>query len=238
MPLEAKRLNDQGLAEFSGFLTAASKGTNLLPPESILDDPQFTSPLEQPFTPSDRAFGSRFEIGMHLTQVMPADTKQSLMGDVGFWSWLALYWFNQLCPANQQGHRKASKPYNYMLSTDYRHRYRHAIFMTWQLVERFGDSSLFMLGNPPHKRGDIIEQIASRQFYASCDAVIGAASRLYFDESKSNFKAGSTSKLRKGSVHRYIKFLDQLDLTYDLGSMSTNGLVTLLPSEYKGFLAN
>jgi len=163
--------------------------------------------------------------------------RQKLLGNAGIWNWLALYWFDNLCPPSSGGVRKPSKPYNYILSPNYNHRPRHALFTTWILVDLYGETARFLLSKQPDARGELLEQIAARQYYINCRGVIEAANLLYYDSDRRTFKRGSTTQTRKGNIRRYIGFLQQLELTYDLFTMTGETIVKLLPKEYSGFLS-
>jgi len=174
-------------------------------------------------------------MGSYLCDILQDLDYQSLLGDTGLWNWLALFWFDQLCPTDKNGARKPSKPYNYILSTNYNHRPRHALYTTWRLVEKYNETALFLLSKAPNERGELIEQLAARQYLISCQGVIEAAAKLYFDPDRKTFKRGSASQSRKGNIRRFISFLQQLDLTYDLGTLAADSLFNMLPGEYETF---
>ena len=65
--------------------------------------------------------------------------------------------------------------------------------------------------------------------------VIEAASRLYYDPTTKSFKRGSASQKRRGNVRRFVNYLQQLELNYDLYSMPGTQLFEMLPEEYEVF---
>lgn len=160
---------------------------------------------------------------------------QRYMGDVGFWSWFSLLWFDQLCPVKKDGTRNPSREYNYILSRKYNHRPRHAIYMTWQLVDQYGADSRFMLSKEPSTRGEITEQMMARQEILSSDGVMRLASYLYFDMHSGTFKKGAASRTSAGCVNRYVAWLQQIQLTFDIFSISRDELAELLPPEFDRF---
>ena len=93
-----------------------------------------------------------------------------------------------------------------------------------------------MLSKKPSDRGELIEQLAARQYFMSCRGVIEAAHQIYFDPDRRKFKRGSTSQTRGGNIRRFISYLQQLDLTYDLGTVTADSLMSILPPEYNGFV--
>ena len=173
-------------------------------------------------------------MGEYLVEIFNGENINSYMGDAGFWSWFALLWFDQLCPTSN-GRRSPSMEYNYILSPKYNHRPRHAVYMTWQLVSRYGSDALFLLGKPMPTRGELTEQMMARQENFSMESVIKLASKLYLDPETRTFKRGATTRRKAGCIDRYISWLDQLKLTYDLFSISSEDLEELLPSEFDRF---
>jgi len=48
---------------------------------------------------------------------------------------------------------------------------------------------------------------------------------------------GSTSQKRRGNIRRFISYLQQLELTYDVYTLPGDTIITMLPAEYSGFLS-
>ncbi|MCD1645716.1 hypothetical protein [Marinobacter adhaerens] len=234
--VKVRRLNDKGMQAFESYLSALSDDSTLAIPLQLLNNPVTSQELDEDLEVDENAaFENRYLMGLSLVDLLNGADSQQLLGDRGFWSWLALLWFDQLCPAGKDGKRKPKKPYNYILSENFRHRPRHALYTTWMLVANHGENALFMLSKKPHERGEIIEQLAARQYFMACKGVIAAAHHIYFDPSRNTFKVGATSQTRKGNIRRFVTYLQQLDLTYDLGSISADSLLAILPPEYDGF---
>ena len=104
--------------------------------------------------------------------------------------------------------------------------------MTWQLVQRYGIDSQFMLCKDPTTRGEITEQLLGRQDLLSSEAAIRLASALYFDPVQGTFKKGAAARKSPGCISRYIAWLQQVQLTFDIYSMSKEELAALLPKEF------
>ncbi len=85
-----------------------------------------------------------------------------------------------------------------------------------------------------HVGGEMIEQIASRLEYISCRAVLEALDRLYLDDTRDveRLKPGATSRTRGGALGRFITFLEQIAMTYDLYGMTGENILDLLPPEF------
>lgn len=230
-----RKLNDEGMLEFERFIEALRAGGKQNTPNFLLSDPRMSEPLDDPVDLGESEFETRYDLGIHLVKGLSAVDTQPLIGDSGFWSGLALYWFDQLCPAKTDGSRKPAKAYNYILSKDYKHRPRHSIFTTWQLVDKYKEDSRFLLSKGLNVRGELIEQLMARQYLLSCEGVMRAASKLYYDREKKTFKRGASGRESPGCVSRYVNWLKQLEVNYDLFSMSADDFISLMPPEFDRF---
>ena len=235
--MKVRKLNEYGLSEFDSFIKSCRKGVHKNIPLYLLDDVRTSQELDFSLEVKDQTFDSRYQMGLYLTSLLEGKNIQNLIGDQGFWSWFALLWFEQLCPVNKDGVRNPSKEYNYILSQNYNHRPRHAVYMTWQLVSRYGEDVKFMLSKSLSTRGELTEQMMARQEILTSEGVMRLASILYYDKETGIFKKGSASRKSPGCVSRYVSWLQQLQVTYDIFSMSENDLEKLLPAEFSRFKA-
>lgn len=230
-----RKLNQHGMNEFSRFIIELRNGGKQNTPTGLLDSDESSVESEIQLELDEQIFESRYELGDYLLAKIDAEQAQLVIGDAGFWSALALYWFDQLCPPSADGTRKPSMPYNYVLSEDYKHRYRHSVFMTWQLVSAFGEDARFLLSKNLSVRGELIEQLMARQYYLGCEGVMRAASQIYFDNETKSFKKGSAGRTSPGCVSRFVIWLQQLEINYDLFTMNRDDLIQLMPKEFDRF---
>jgi hypothetical protein len=82
--------------------------------------------------------------------------------------------------------------------------------------------------------GDIVEQLASRQELVTNRAVVGAATKLYYDATRMAARRGAGGK-GPGSPRRLADILNQLDLTWDLYAIADDDLISKLPAEFDRF---
>ena len=229
--MKVRKLNSLGLQEFKKFLEQARAGVNNEIPLGLLSDSKTSDSIDIDLKVPDKKFKSRYEIGDYLVELFKSVSINRYIGDAGFWDWFSLLWFAQICPV-KDGALNPSMHYNYCLSANYTHRPRHAVYLTWQLVNRYQDDAKFILSKLD-QRGDIAEQLMARQEYLGCEGVMRLASKLYFDPIK-GFKKGAAGG-GAGSVRRYIAFLQQIERNYYLYLISQNQLLDLLPSEFSRF---
>lgn len=229
-----RRLNEKGIKEFERFISDLRNGSKRNTPTDLLTSDLESDELGFQLDIDVENFKNRYEMGAYLVDRLNSVDKQAFTNDVGFWSALALFWFDQLCPVKSDGSRKPSMVYNYILSKDYKHKPRHAVFTTWQLVEKYSDQVRFLLSKKLPVRGELTEQIMARQYYFSCEGVIHTASGLYYDTEKETFRKGAAGR-GLGSVSRFVNWLQQLEVNYDLFTMAPNDLLQIMPKEFDRF---
>lgn len=233
--MKIRKLNKAGIKEFERFIANLSSDGKQNTPDYLLTDPSTSESLAWDLDLEKGEFANRYELGVYLIEKLDSVNVQKFIGDTGFWSALALLWFDQLCPEKADGSRNPSKVYNYVLSESHYHRPRHAIFTTWQLVELYGEDSYFLLSRDLPVRGELIEQLMARQYFLSCAGVMRAASALYYDPERKTFKKGAAGRTSAGCVYRFVNWLQQLEINYDLFSMSSEDLMGLMPKEFERF---
>jgi len=230
-------LNDEGVRQFSRFIEELRSGLNQNTPLGLLTARATSVPFEHDSLDIQaRDFETRYQLGEYLVKELSVVDENLVIGNRNFWSSLALVWFDRLCPPNQDGTRKPSMAYNYVLSENYQHRPRHAIYTTWELVRRYAEDAKFLLNRPLPVRGELVEQLMARQYFLSCDSVIRAASAIYYDPEKGTFKRGAAARKSPGCVQRYVDFLQQIEVTYDLFSIPKAELLSLMPDEFSRFM--
>lgn len=209
-----RKLNSEGIAEFDRYLDLARENRSTEPPYWILDDDRVSQSVEDGFQIEQKVFRNRYEMGEYLAENVDENLDAQLFGDTGLWSWITLYWFDQFCPVDEDGNREVKKAYNYIPSSNYRHRYRHAIYMSWLLVRLYGKKARFLLSADMPVRGELIEQLMARQEILFFGGVMDLASTLYSDTDSGKFKRGAAGRTSPGCVSRYVAWLQQLALTY------------------------
>ena len=59
-----------------------------------------------------------------------------------------------------------------------------------------------------------------------------AVHHLYYNEKEDKPKPGAIAKKKPGTVYRFIDIIQQIDLNYDLYSMTGEEILVLLPPEF------
>ncbi|MDP3152301.1 MAG: hypothetical protein Q8N23_06495 [Archangium sp.] len=231
-----RRLNEAGLESFRNWLTLARADGTIAPPIAILTDDTCSELALPKATLSRTDFDRRLEFGEYLaTQVSHSAAAEA---DVGFWSWIALHYIDQICPA-ESGSRKVYETERYILDRDYTGRYRHLCRTPWLLVHLHEKRARVALDGALHRHGEAAEQFLSRQQLFTNKALFQVLDRLYVTETRAGWriKTGARSKT-SGTMRRFGKIMRQFDLTWDLNGMHPDELFKLLPREFEVFTSH
>ncbi len=233
--MRVHRLTAKGLEAFNGLLDSLTSESVHPRPKDLLTDPEMAQPVEPAVEIEDRRFANRFEAAEYLHERLKdiPDVER----DRGLWAWLALFYFEQLCPPDRNGKRKPGERARWIPAIgDYRRYYRHLLAGPFRIYKAHADDpsrALAVLCGKLDKPGDIAEQLAARQELVTNKAVMGVATLLYVN-SNGSLKRGSGGK-GPGSPRRLADVLNQFELTWDLYSMDAKDLLEMLPCEFEKF---
>lgn len=229
-------LSEQGIEKFWEYIQSF-KDKEQMPCLDLNVAPysyEFQPPVEIEET---RTFTTRMEMGEYITRCLSEAgiNRIAIIRNRGFWTWLAWLWFEQLCPV-VNGRRRVREMARYICSSDYTDYYRHYVAASYDIYSLYGsqNSGLF-LHCPLYIHNDFMEQLASRQYIISNRNLIEASHRLYWNVNLNRPKRGSTDRNKLGSLRRLVKVLGQLELTYDIYSMTSDEVLKLLPEEFNGW---
>ena len=241
--MRVRRLNSTGLTKFKAFLEESRLADSPVEvPVDILSSPATSAGLNVTVEiEAARGFSSKMELARYLNEVLSPLSRAATLSHNGMWSWLGLFMFETLCPVNPRtGLRRIYQDWYYIFQPDdalpnYRTYYRHLLYTPYHIYRTFeGRAGRALLSGRADVGGDMSEQIASRQEYISCRAVLEAVDHLYLGnvEEVERLKRGATSDSYNGNVRRLVDFLQQIDATYDLYGMSGENILSLLPPEF------
>ena len=155
------------------------------------------------------------------------------------WTWLAARCFHLIKTPSMS--RKLNEHAYYVCDNNWNRFYRHRIAgparLYWLFRSRIEDARILLHG-PAHEHSDWEAQLAGRQNRIRHPELIAAANTLYWDGAKQRPKRGAqtrpsnSSRAGGGTLRRLITFIDQVDLTHDVNSMSSDQILDLLPKEF------
>jgi len=234
--MKIRNLTDKGIEQFRDYLAELRQGSKTPPPCSLLENPEFSAPLKGDTEVEQQTFRTRLELAQYLDQALDEIFNDSLENDVQLWSWLSLYYFDQVCPVEDNGLRKPGRDYRHILEPGYPNGHRHLLAGTYLVYSVYGledNLSRLLLWTPLHLESKFHHQLAGRQTLITNKGILDAAAKMYFNESEGKPKKGALmEKNSPGTLLRFINVMQQLDLTYDLYSLGGAEILALLPPEF------
>jgi hypothetical protein len=203
----------------------------------MLDDPRYITLVPGAVKLDSKAgsFATLYELTEYLVDSLKPLERNVVDTNPGSWAWLALFFFDQLCPASPStGTREPRDSENYIwVKNNHRKQARHRLRTPYLLVRAHGDRVKCMFSKEPTTRGELTEQLTSRQAYLGYKGVVLAACQMYGD-AEGNMKRGVAGR-GPGCASRLMSVLAQLEMTYELGTITEDALVNLLPAEFDRF---
>ncbi|MCU0560568.1 MAG: hypothetical protein MUD16_10305 [Desulfobacterales bacterium] len=236
--MELRKFTDKGLERFRAYLHELGGGAASEPPQGLLADPECAKPVGGRVQLERTAFDSRLALARYLDRTLEdlPERPDALAGDVHLWSWMSLFYFDQVCPANDKGRRRPGRDYRHIPEPGYPHGHRHLLmgaYLVYTVYEWGEELSKLLLHSVLSVENHFHHEIATRQSFITNRGVMEALHLLYFDDARNRPKRGPIMNRRApGSLYRFIDVVQQLDVTYDLYSMSGHEIVGLLPAEF------
>lgn len=224
-----------GSIKHDGKLTDGFEQVLTLP--RFVEKPHFKAEL-----PVDPSWETRFDFATDCYEAFGQEAIRDYLYDGGLWDWIVARYFTKFCKIKSDGSFNAGAwPTLFLKAETWNRYYRHHAagpIFACQAHPNNGAAALVVLANPLDTPGELAEQLLSRQDVLTSYSSIGAATLLYVDPSTLTAVSGAASKNSPGTSRRYGLYLKQLELTYDLGSMTPVELLRMLPDEYSNFVEN
>lgn len=228
--MKLRQFSLTGIAQFDEFRASPLRDKARL--LDLLEVPDLSEIVSDDIDLEVIQFANRMDLGEYLFTLFESAQISGLDNNQGIWSWLAAFYFEQLSPlSGNLGERARWVP-----SGDYRKYYRHLLAGPYKIYRAHRDNpdrALAILATSPAAPGDIVEQLASRQEIVTNKTLMEVATRLFIGPNQTP-KRGVAGR-GAGSARRFAQLLNQLDLTWDLYSLSPDKLLELLPAEFDRF---
>ncbi|HEX9161415.1 MAG TPA: hypothetical protein VF980_06870 [Thermoanaerobaculia bacterium] len=228
-----RKLNAKGIAEFRIYLGSIRAGAEFQKNPALLYVDEFSSAVRPRIEIEQRTLRTKLDAAKYLTQVLEPIEGPGLTADVGLWSWLALFFFDQLSPLRADGKRRPREDYHYIPND--RRPHRHLLAGAYQLYRLHGDRARVLLHPAVHQHGRFIFDLDYRRDLLTNRGLIEVADQLYWNARTNRVKRGAASDGRPGSLRRLIAVAQQLELNYDLYGMSAQEIRALLPPEFESW---
>lgn len=231
-----RKFTDAGIGRFEEYLRRLNAGETIEPPSHLLVDPDTSEPMLGTAKIETQTFTSKRAVASYLMNRLSNLDKNEVDNNAGLWSWLSLYFFDQVCPADGNGKRKPGELVRHVLSTNAQKYYRHLLAGPYRLLQVHGHNARIFLHGEVPVHGDFSEQLASRMQFVSNRALIEVVDRLYYDphsDGEGRPKRGALTRTRPGNVRRFVSVMQQFELTYDMYAMTADQIMQLLPKEFE-----
>lgn len=233
-----RRLNAAGIERFAAFLAGLRKDRTLAPDRSLLVDESTSEFMAGGVELERPGFTTKKQAAEYLHPRLKKLSHPNLFRDEGLWTWLALYYFDDVCPPDASGKRNpVANPHYILDGANYSRRYRHLLATPVMIQDALPDHNRIYLNAPLPVHGDLIEQTMGRLYLVRIPAVREAIDRLYYDTAKETVKRGALTRNRRGNLReRLVARIQQLSMNYDVSSMSGSQLIDVLGLEFEGWM--
>lgn len=238
MSTPLRRLDSHGLARFGDFLTDLRRDATLSPPGDLLEGDSSTSIHESGIEVERPGFTTKREAAEYLKERLGGFPVEDIMADAGLWSWLALFYFDDVCPLRSSGRKPVADSHYILDVQNPKRRYRHLLATPFRIIMSLPDHNRIFLDAPLAVHGDLIEQTMSRLYLIRLSAVRALIDRLYYDEEAGRAKRGILPRKEKpGDLRNRLPIrLRQLLATYDVAGINGETLLGLLGDEFRGWV--
>lgn len=236
-----RQLTKAGMDAFRDYIQASRRGDVVSPPYHLLDESPYSESLLQHAGIEKNRFNTKYEAATYLARVFADLDQGEISYNGGLWSWISLYYLEELREAKIFGKNRLNAPDNYVLKVEqgdlkWREYSHHLLATPFYLYRRHGEEARMLLTGPVGSRMELAYEIAARPQFARSREFIRLVNRLYSD-GPGNVKRGAASDTNKpGSIYRLIRIFQQLELTYDIFDMSCEKMIELLPPEFDEWL--
>jgi hypothetical protein len=230
-----RKLNERGIEAFASHLASIRAGSSFESNPALLYVDEYSTAVTPRIEISARKFRNKLEAARYLADVLQPIESPSLAADAGLWSWLALFYFDQLSPVGSDGKRRPRENYHYIPSLQRRGHERHLLSGPYRLYRMHGVRSRVLLHPAVHQHGSFLYDLGYRRDLITNRGLITAIDQLYWNEKTRRPKRGATTPSRPGNLRRLIAVIEQLEFNYDLFGMNAAEILALLPSEFEAW---
>lgn len=234
--MRLRQFNKSGIDAFRGFLAACRENPKEQLPKGLLESDEHTLLVPGEIIVEPREFSSRREAADYFHDVLSPLSPDAVRKDVGMWTWLSLFYFDQICPIGN-GNRKVRNDYTYIyMPDDSRYFYRHLLFIAWQVKHVAPEHNRLFLDSSLVTLDKLTTEVFKRLYLTRIPCLFELLDRLYWDSANSRPAKGivSPNKVSAGDLmHRFPTRIRQLEKTYELQSLDADQLLEILGEEFQ-----
>jgi hypothetical protein len=185
----------------------------------------------------EQNFKTSYELGAYLDNLLKDCNLSEISFDEKLWDWITLFHFDTVFSTLMTGYSE----HRYVLSNDWKTRYRHLVRSSWFAYNKYQNSSKLFLSKAPYVGTDFLEQFISHRITENYTPSAECVYELYYDKKNQKTRPGYSKKfikkkgvktLVKASMGRFIDKLNQYNQIYDIWLMEPKDIISLLPKEF------
>src|SRR5262245_19250921 len=124
--MKLRRFTADGIQKFGEFLDSLNTPTPQGIPSWLLENEDTSTEVGIDIDVADIKFATRFDFAKYLDSKVTESGLKNIDRDVELWAWLALFYFEQFAPEDEDGVRSPGERARWILAVeDYRKYYRH-----------------------------------------------------------------------------------------------------------------
>lgn len=231
-----RSFNASGIQRFREYLAACRDRPALNAPLELLSEPEHSKAISADIEVEQRHFERRGDAAEYLNSALSSLSDHATAHDAGLWTWLTLYYFDEVCPPSN-GKRTVKNDYYYIFEPENpRHFYRHLLYVAWHVGNLAKGHDRLYMHVPLSRLDGITTEVMKRLFLTRIPCIFEVFDRLYWDDTKQRSRRGivGTSLANPGDLtRRFPARIRQLEKTYDLYSLSADQLIELLGNEFQ-----
>ena len=232
-----RQFGQPGIEAFRAFLASCREDPETAIPNDLLYDDALSSAVRPPLTVEPRNFNERADAAEYLGEVLSPLPEYDVANNAGLWSWLTLFYFDEVCPV-RDGKRRVKNDYYYIFDPkNSRHVYRHLLFIAWRVRCIAPDHNRLFLRTPVSSLDKVTTEVMKRLYLTRIPCIFEVLDRLYWDDKRRRARVGivQSNTVRPGDLsHRFPIRIQQLEKTYDLHSLDADQMIELLGEEFQG----
>lgn len=232
-----RQFRESGMDAFRAFLGQARQESTTPLPLHLLEDNAFSEAIVPIVRVDPQNFATRREAAEYLQRILAPLPEHEVTLNAGLWTWLSLFYFDQVCPIRKGKRTLTKNDYTYVFEPkNSRHYYRHLLFTAWRVLQVAPVHNRLFLDTSLASLDKVTTEVMKRLFLIRIPCIFEVLDRLYWDEQRGRSRRNivDMSTIHPGDlVHRLPIRIRQLEKTYDLHVLSADQLLDLLGDEFR-----